>query len=82
MTRKRKGMVIKNTDIRSVSVALETRVLDIGPGEEMPITSEEVRDPALREKLQARAISIVRPISEAEEVVVRRSLEEFSNGDQ
>ncbi len=74
MARKRKGMVIKNTDSVVVSVQLGTRLLEIMPGQELPITADEVRDPNLRDKLQARELSIVRPISEAEEAAVLKTL--------
>ncbi len=74
MARKRKGMLIKNTDTLPVSFKLATRILELGPGQAVPITAEEVRDPVLREKLQAREISIVRPISEAEEEAILKTL--------
>lgn len=66
-SRKRKGMIIKNTDDRSVKIEMETRTLVVGPGEEKLITAEEVRDETLREVLQVRGISIVRPATEEEE---------------
>lgn len=75
MSRKRKGMVIKNTGDRRVDISLTTRTLVIHPGEEYSVTADEVRDPVLRENLQVRAISIVRPTTEAEEDAVRRLLE-------
>ena len=76
MSRKRKGMIIKNTENRPVQINLTTRTLVIHPGEEYAITADEVKDPVLRENLQVRAISIVRPTNEAEEEEVRRLLEE------
>ena len=76
MSRKRKGMVIKNTDDRTVEVNLTTRSLVIRPGEEYPVTADEVKDPVLREKLQVRAISIVRPTTDDEEDALQRLLEE------
>ena len=76
MSRKRKGMVIKNTNDRIVEVNLATRSLVIEPGEEYFITADEVKDPILREKLQIRAISIVRPMTDDEEDAVQRLLEE------
>ena len=76
MSRKRKGMVIKNTDERTVEVNLTTRSLVIKPGEEYPITADEVKDTELREKLQVRAISIVRPTTDDEEDALQRLLEE------
>lgn len=75
MSRKRKGMVIKNTDDRTVELNLDTRTLVVRPGEEYPITADEVKDPVLREKLQVRAISIVRPTTDAEEDAVQQLLE-------
>lgn len=75
MIRRRKGMVIKNTDAHAVVLQLATRRLVVKPGEEVPISADEVKDSVLREKLQARAISIVRPITEAEENAVRQLLE-------
>lgn len=74
--RKRKGMVIKNTDDKTVNLTLDTRSLSIKPGEEEPITADEVRDAALRESLQVRAISIVRPCTEQEEEQLRQMMEE------
>lgn len=75
MSRKRKGMIIKNTDTRPVKVELATRKLVINPGEEYAVTAEEVKDPVLRENLQVRAISIVRPTTDEEEDEVVRMLE-------
>ena len=75
MDRRRKGMVIKNTDRVTVAVELATRKIALGPGEQLPISAEEVKDTVLREKLQERAISIVRPTTEAEEAAVRELLE-------
>lgn len=68
-------MVIKNTDDQAVVLQLATRKLIVRPGEAVPISADEVRDSVLREKLQARAISIVRPITEAEEKAVRQLLD-------
>ena len=76
MTRKRKGMIIKNTDTRPVEIKMKTRTLVVGPGEEHALTAEEVKDPILRESLQLRAISIVRPTTEAEEEALRQHLAE------
>ncbi len=76
MSRKRKGMVIKNTKERTIEVTLATRSLVLHPGEEYLITADEVKDPVLREKLQVRAISIVRPTTDDEEDAVQRLLEE------
>lgn len=59
----RKGMIIKNTDTESVGIEMSTRRIEIGPGDQHFITAEEVRDAVLRESLQVRAITIVRPAS-------------------
>ena len=82
MSRKRKGMVIKNTDERTVEVKLATRSLVIKPGAEYPITADEVKDAVLREKLQVRAISIVRPTTDAEEDALQRLLEEQEQAEE
>ena len=76
MTRQRRGMLIKNTDERGVEIRMATRTMHLGPGEEKLITAEEVRDPAMRESLQLRSISIVRPATEAEE----ETLDERTSG--
>lgn len=68
-------MIIKNTDDRPVDIPMGTRNLRVNPGEERMITAEEVRDPALRERLQVRAIAIVRPATEEEELALRSELE-------
>lgn len=70
MARQRRGMLIKNTDERPVEIDMATRTMRLGPGEEKLITAEEVRDPAMREGLQLRSISIVRPATEAEEATL------------
>ncbi|WP_228350633.1 hypothetical protein [Rhodocaloribacter litoris] len=75
-TRKRKGMLIKNTNPRPVVIEMATRTLRLGPGEEKLITAEEVRDAELREKLQVRAVSIVRPAEPQEEEALLRELAE------
>ncbi len=62
----RKGMIIKNTDTESVVLRMTSRQLTINPGDERFVTAEEVRDPTLRESLQVRAISIVRPATDKE----------------
>ncbi len=77
MSRKRKGMIVKNTEERSVEIKLATRTLVIHPGEEYPVSADEVKDPVLRENLQVRTISVVRPATEAEEDEVQRLLEEL-----
>lgn len=80
MGRKRKGMIIKNTDVRPVEIHMSTRSLLIRPGEEYAVTAEEVKDPSLRESLQVRAVSIVRPTTAEEEDAVRRQLEHEEEG--
>ncbi len=75
VSKQRRGMVIKNTNTRPVDIAMKTRPLRLNPGEEKPITAEEVRDSDLREKLQVRAISIVRPTTIEEEEALVRELE-------
>ncbi len=54
---------------------MATRQLTVHPGQERMITAEEVRDPTLRQSLQIRAISIVRPATEEEEIALRQELE-------
>ena len=75
MSRKRKSMIVKNTEERTVEINLATRTLVIHPGEEYPISADEVKDPVLRENLQVHTISIVRPMTEAEEDELQRLLE-------
>jgi hypothetical protein len=72
MAKKRRGMIIKNTDDRSVDISMATRDITVGPGQEVMITADEVRDSALRQSLQVRAISIVRPVTEDEETDLHR----------
>lgn len=79
MAKRRRGMIIKNTDDRPVDINMATRTIQVRPGEERMITSEEVRDPKLRESLQVRAISIVRPTTEEEEVQLQAEIEAASN---
>ncbi len=76
MGRKRKGMVIKNTNDKPVEIVLASRSLRLAPGDEQSITADEVKDPLLCESLQVRAVSIVRPTTDEEEAAVRRLLEE------
>lgn len=73
--RERRGMLIKNTGTRTVRVAMATRVVELGPGEEKFITPEEVLDPKLREALQVREISIVRPATSEEDEALKERLE-------
>lgn len=67
-------MLIKNTHARPVTIEMETRKITLNAGEEQFITAEEVRDASLRESLQVRAISIVRPSSDDEEADLKRKL--------
>lgn len=76
MGKMRRGMIVKNTNDRPVEIEMATRRLRVDPGEEKMITSDEVRDTTLRQKLQVRAISIVRPATEEEEAALRDSLEQ------
>ena len=76
MAKQRRGMLIKNTNTRPVDIEMKTRPLRLNPGEEKLITADEVRDTALREKLQVRAISIVRPSTEVEEEALMQEIEE------
>ena len=66
-TRKRKGMLIKNTNTYSVEIPMKSREIRLGPGDEALLTAEEVLDSELRAKLQIRAVSIVRPATDEEE---------------
>lgn len=72
----RRGMIIKNTNDRPVEIQMATRRITVHPGQEKMITAEEVRDPTLRQNLQVRAISIVRPATEEEEEALRQELGE------
>lgn len=76
MGKTRRGMIIKNTNDRPVDIEMATRKITVNPGEEKMITAEEVRDPILRQKLQIRAISIVRPATADEELELRDMLGE------
>lgn len=75
ISKQRRGMVIKNTNTRPVEIAMKTRPLRLNPGEEKAVTAEEVRDGDLREKLQVRAVSIVRPTTIEEEEALIREIE-------
>ncbi len=74
--RERRGMFIKNTGDHSVQISMATRVVHLRAGEEKFLTAEEVRDPMLRESLQVRAISIVRPATTEETRELKQKLEE------
>ena len=78
ITRKRKGMVIKNTNTYVVNLAMETRTIAVAPGASYAVTSEEVLDADLRAKLQVRDLSIVRPTTDEEETELRATLAESS----
>lgn len=67
-------MLIKNTGSKPVSVAMASRIVRLGPGEERFITPEEVRDPMLRESLQQRTIAIVRPATPQEDEMLQQQL--------
>lgn len=67
-------MIIKNTSTKPVEIEMKSRKIVVKPGQELLLTAEEVRDPVLREHLQVRAVSIVRPASEEEEQDYRRQL--------
>lgn len=73
--RDRRGMLIKNNGDEEVQVSMASRTLEIDPGEEKFLTPEEVRDPTLREALQERNISIVRPATEAEDETIQERIE-------
>ena len=75
-TRRRKGMLIKNTNVYSVEIEMSTRTIRLGPGDEALLTAAEVLDPELRAKLQIRAVSIVRPATDEEEGVSNGVAEE------
>lgn len=67
-------MVIKNTNERLVEIELAGRSFVLEPGDEMLILPEEVRDATMREHLQVRSVSIVRPTTEDEETAFAASL--------
>ena len=66
IARHRKGMIIKNTNKKAISVKLEGRRIEIPAGGTVPVTSQEVMDNALRDLLQIRELAIVRPLTEEE----------------
>ena len=79
VAKNRRGMLIKNTNDRAVNIEMKTREISLNPGEEKFITAEEVRDDQLRAKLQVRAVSIVRPSTEAEEVALMKEIEALTS---
>ena len=74
--RDRRGMLIKNSGADPVRVSMSSRLLRLDAGEEAFVTPEEVRDPQLREALQERSVSIVRPATAAEDEVLRERLDD------
>ncbi|MDA1028631.1 MAG: hypothetical protein O3B41_06210 [Bacteroidetes bacterium] len=72
--RKRKGMLIKNTNPSLVTIKMATRTITLAPGDEELITAEEVLDDTLRDHLQVRGVSIVRPAGDEEEAELRERL--------
>lgn len=70
--RHRKGMIVKNTNKKAISVKLGSRVIEIPAGCDAPVTSEEVMDNALRDLLQVRTLAIVRPLTEKENREVQK----------
>lgn len=64
--RKRKGMIIKNTNKKPLIVKLKHREIGLPPGGTAPITSDEVMENAMRDLLQVRLLAIVRPLTEQE----------------
>jgi hypothetical protein len=67
-------MLIKNLGERPLTIRMLTRKVDLGPGEEAPLTPDEVRDPVLREHLQVRSVAIVRPTTPEEDEQLRAHL--------
>ncbi|PSQ85738.1 MAG: hypothetical protein BRD42_07875 [Bacteroidetes bacterium QS_3_64_15] len=74
--RDRRGMLIKNSGTAPVRVSMSSRLLRLDAGEEAFVTPEEVRDPRLREALQERSVSIVRPATAAEDEVLHEQLDD------
>lgn len=73
-TRKRKGLLIKNTNTQPVTLAMKTRTIVLNNGDEALVTAEEVKDEALRLLLQVRGVNIVRPSTDEEEDALRQQL--------
>jgi hypothetical protein len=67
-------MLIKNLGEQPLAIRMSTRKLSLGPGEESPVTPDEVRDPILRDHLQVRTIAIVRPTTPAEDEQLKQLL--------
>jgi hypothetical protein len=69
-------MLIKNLSERPLTISMETRELELGAGEELAVTAEEVRDATLRDHLQIRTIAVVRPTTSEENDELERTLAE------
>jgi hypothetical protein len=73
-SRVRRGMLIKNLGERPLTIRMSNREIALEPGDEAPLTPEEVRDPLLREHLQVRTVAIVRPTTPEEDEALALSL--------
>jgi hypothetical protein len=67
-------MLVKNTHDTPVVMELSTRTIRLDPGDETGITAEEVKDAAMRDHLQIRTVSIVRPTTEEENAELIKEL--------
>lgn len=74
--RDRRGMLIKNSGTETVRVSMASRTIRLDPDEEQFISPDEVQDSTLREALQERSISIVRPATPAEDEALSERLDE------
>ncbi len=74
IVRHRKGMIIKNANKKAITVKLEGRVIEIPPGGEVAVTSQEVMDNALRDLLQVRDLAIVRPLTAEEDEEMQKTM--------
>lgn len=74
IARHRKGMIIKNTNKKAISVKLQGRVIELPPGGAASVTSQEVMDNALRDLLQVRDLAIVRPLTEEEDEEIQKTV--------
>lgn len=70
----RRGMLIKNLGTSPLTIRMQTRKLELSPGEEAALSPEEVRDSVLREHLQVRSIAIVRPTTPEEDETLEQEL--------
>lgn len=68
-------MLITNSGPETVRISMTSRLLRLEPGDEKFITPDEVQDSELREALQERSISIVRPATRTEEETLQERLE-------